>query len=189
MSLRFRQVFAALIIGAPLSVAYANDVQLVYYDIVGNSANSLRHELDINGPLDKDGKRFDGLTKWHVTWTYRYAPTEAGCKFTEINTSVEGTTTLPRWVDGDSATNSLIRKWQNYIAALRLHEDGHYAHGVGAAKEIEDLGQSFHVSDNCSTIAKKFNDQASSILEKYMAMDAIYDHDTNHGQTQGARFP
>lgn len=189
MDLRIRQVFAAVLIGTTSCVAYANDALLVYYDIVGKSANDLRHELDTKGPLDKDGKRFDALTQWHVAWTYRYVSTTEGCKFIEIRTSVDGTTTLPRWVDGDSASNSLIRKWQSYMAALRLHEDGHYAHGVGAAKEIEDLGQSFHVSDNCSAIGKAFNDQADSILEKYKAMDATYDHDTNHGQTQGARFP
>lgn len=189
MGLTFRQVFAAAILSATLSVAYANDAKLIYYDIVGNNATDLRRELDANGPFDEDGKRYDGHTEWRVTWTYSDVPTEEGCKFTEIGVSVDGTIALPRWVGGEDASNALSRKWQNFLAALRLHEDGHYALGVRAAKEIEDLGQSFHVSGNCSTIGKAFNDQAGSILEKYKAMNALYDHDTNHGQTQGAEFP
>jgi predicted secreted Zn-dependent protease len=178
-----------MVLGATFSFAHADAARLVYYNIVGSSASELRHQLDSNRPLDKDGKRFDGHTDWRVTWTYRYEPAAEGCRFTEIHATVDGTIVLPRWTDGDHASNSLGRKWQAYAAALRVHEDGHYAHGVAAAKAIEDLGQAFHVPGNCSTIADAFNGRANAIVEQYKGMDATYDADTHHGQTQGAEFP
>jgi predicted secreted Zn-dependent protease len=81
------------------------------------------------------------------------------------------------------------KKWDSYQAALRRHEDGHYAHGLAAEREIEALGRSFHVAGACSTIAKAFNDEAGSIIAKYQALDANYDLETDHGENQGATFP
>lgn len=184
-----RQVFTTAVIVAASCVAHADEARLVYYDVAGHGANALRQQLDASGPPDGHGRRYDAVTHWNVAWTYHYLPTETGCRFTDIQTSIEGTITLPRWTDGDSASNRLRKKWQTYLAALRVHEDGHYSHGVGAAREVEDLGRSYHVAGTCSAIGRTFNDLAGSIVEKYKAMDVAYDHDTNHGQTQGARFP
>jgi predicted secreted Zn-dependent protease len=84
---------------------------------------------------------------------------------------------------------SVAQKWQRYSAALRTHEDGHYAHGVEAAAEIQSLGQSLRAQNDCSAMAKDFDDQAASIIEKYRAADAAYDAETRRGRTQGTRFP
>jgi predicted secreted Zn-dependent protease len=171
------------------SVVHADEAEIVYYDVVGNSARELRHEMDAKGPLGEDGKRFDGHTDWHVTWSYRYAPAADGCRFTELGVTVTATITLPRWTAADEASNKLVEKWQKYLSALRVHENGHYAHGVSAAEEIRALPQSIRASDNCSTLAMQFDSQAASILEKFKAADAAYDTDTKHGRTQGAAFP
>ncbi|MEO8810642.1 MAG: DUF922 domain-containing protein [Rhodanobacter sp.] len=169
-------------------MAYADDARLVYYDVVGNSAATLRQQLKSNGPLDH-GKRFDAHATWHVTWTYTYASTGQGCAFTKLDTSLNGVIELPRWVDPGDAPASLKIKWERFLAALRVHEDGHYAHGVAARNEIETLGRSFQIPGSCSAMAKTFNDEASAIVDKYAAMDRQYDHDTDHGKSQGATFP
>jgi predicted secreted Zn-dependent protease len=189
ISRRCLHALVALTMSAASFVVFANPAEIVYYDIVGDSAKQLRHELDTKGPIDDGGKRVDGHTKWYVAWNFRYAPSSGGCAFTQFEVTVKGTVTLPRWVGSKRSSNSLSRKWQSYIAALRLHEDGHYAHGVQAAQDITALGQSFRVSDSCSTIAKTFNDRANAILEQYKAADAAYDSDTKHGEKQGAIFP
>jgi predicted secreted Zn-dependent protease len=172
-----------------MASARASGVEIVYYDITGNSAKEMRRQLNANGPLSERGARVDGHTKWTVSWTFRYAPKAASCEFTAFRSTVEGTITLPRWVANGSISNALITRWQSYISALRIHENGHYAHGVKAAEEIDSLGQSFRVSGDCSTIAKKFSDQAATIIEKYRAADETYDRRTQLGRTQGVRFP
>jgi hypothetical protein len=38
-------------------------------------------------------------------------------------------------------------------------------------------------------VVSEFNDRAHSIIDKYKALDAAYDRETDHGRTQGAQFP
>jgi predicted secreted Zn-dependent protease len=188
MNLHYWRALAVTGLVVCSSMVFADDAEIVYYDVVGNSASELRHQMDKNGPLGEGGERFDGHTDWHVAWSYRYAPTADGCKFTEIGIKITATITLPRWA-GAGTSSALAKKWQSYNAALRVHEDGHYSHGVRAAEEIKSLGQSLRTSGGCSALAKLFDDQAASILEKYRMADAAYDADTKHGRTQGAIFP
>lgn len=183
-----RQIAVLIVLAATWTVAYADDARIVYYDVTGDSAGSLRDDLNSKGPLDH-GQRFDALTTWHVTWKYLYVPVGTGCKFTQMSTSLDGTIELPRWEHTGFVPGPLRRDWKRYLAALRVHEDGHYAHGVAARNEIQALGQSFQIAGSCTTIAKAFNDEATSIMDKYGAMDLKYDHDTGHGKTQGAIFP
>lgn len=189
LGLRFRQVATCIVLAMVWAAAHADDTRLVYYDVAGNSASKLRNAMNMEGPLDQAGKRFDGRTTWQLTWSFRYAPDGDQCKFTSMSTSLDATTVLPRWVHGDRVSASLVKKWDSYQAALRRHEDGHYAHGLAAEKEIQTLGQSFHVAGACSTIAKAFNGEANSIIAKYQALDVKYDLDTDHGKNRGATFP
>lgn len=188
-SFRFAQVVMIFALILACSAACADEASVVYYDVSGRSSRQLRSELDAKGPLDKAGERFDGLTSWRVTWTYRYVSDGTGCKFTSMDASVAGTIVLPHWAQEDRASSSAERKWDRYLAALRSHEDGHYALGVAARDEIQKLGESFRVPGACSTIGKTFNGEAEAILARYGALDAKYDQDTEHGKTQGAVFP
>lgn len=187
-NLHWRQaaVMAVLVIG--WTAASAGDARLVYYDVAGHSARELRDDLNNKGPLDH-GKRFDAHTAWRVTWTFLYAPEGNGCKVTKVNASLDGTIELPRWQHRGDASPTLVGKWERYLAALRVHEDGHYAHGVAAEREIDALGQSFRITGSCTAMAKAFNDEANAIVARYAAMDATYDRDTDHGRSQGAVFP
>lgn len=172
-----------------LAVAYGRDATIVYYDITGNSAHALRRQLNAKGPLDVSGKRFDAYTRWRVQWHDRYRPTASGCEFTSVTVSVEGTIIMPRWADESDAPQALEQDWNRYVAALHRHEQGHYVHGLDAAREIGALGQSFHAAGDCPAFVADFNRQASAIIKRYAAMDETYDRDTDHGKTQGAVFP
>ncbi|HJP97042.1 MAG TPA: DUF922 domain-containing Zn-dependent protease [Rhodanobacteraceae bacterium] len=187
--MRLAQLLVALAALLALSVAYAGDATIVYYDVAGNTANALRRQLNEKGPLGESGKRFDAYTHWYVNWRYRYRPTATGCEFTNVTVSVTGTITLPRRVDESQAPELLEQDWNHYLAALHLHEHGHYVHGLDAAREIEALGRSFHAAGDCGTFVADFNRRARAITDRYAAMDKTYDRDTDHGRTQGAVFP
>jgi predicted secreted Zn-dependent protease len=187
--MRVLTVATAIIWLVSASAAVADDAEIVYYDIVGDSAKELRSQLNGNGPVGKGGKRSDGRADWHVTWNFRYAPSTQGCKLTVLKTTVTGRIVLPRWKAGHGASNALVGKWERYISALRVHEEGHYAFGVRAADEISDLRQSASTANNCSELVIRVNTQARAILEKYKNADDAYDASTKHGRTQGAVFP
>jgi predicted secreted Zn-dependent protease len=175
--------------GVVSSLACADAARITYYDIFGSTPAELRRELDTKGPVDKFGVRGHGLTNWFVAWNFHYVPAAGGCRFSEIVVTVTGEMVMPRWQAGERGSNALARKWQAYLPALRLHEDGHYAHGIRAAEEIEALGRGFYLAESCSRIGQVFNDRAHAILDKYRTADINYDADNGHGRTQGAVFP
>ena len=170
-------------------LARANDAEIEYYDIRGSSARELRNEMNAKGPVGTRGERVDGHTHWNTSWKYRYAPSDGGCAFTQIEVVAEGTITLPRWTDEANASGALAQKWRAFSIALRRHEEGHYAHSLKAAEEIEVLGRTFSVPGSCATIQQAFKEQSKAIIDKYRAADAAYDAETRHGKTQGVRFP
>lgn len=188
-SLRLSRWVAAVLLAVAWTAVRADDASLVYYDVAGHTAAKLRHELDAKGPPDSAGHRFDGQTLWRVNWSYRYAPDGHGCRFTRMSTSLTGTIVLPRWTDADQASSSLVSQWDQYLVALRRHEDGHYAHGVAARDAIQALGESFHIPGDCTEIARIFNGEANALLARYASQDVDYDRDTDHGKNQGATFP
>lgn len=171
------------------SLAVADAVRIVYYDVSGSTAGELRRDINAKGPVSKRGGRVDGHTDWYVRWNFRYVPTTVGCRFSQFAVTVTGEMILPRWQAGERGSDALAMKWQAYRSALRVHEDGHYTHGMRAADEINALGQGFHLSESCSRIGQAFNERANAILDKYRAADIQYDADTRHGRTQGTVFP
>ena len=181
-----RASLALLIAAFAFVPARAADVRIVYYDIHGRTVRDLFNEMQAKGPADSSGSRFPAYTRWRVSWNFRYESTPGSCKLTELNASVEGTTTLPHWVEGDAASTPLKKEWQDFIAALRVHESGHYAHGVEAAAEVQGIEPSIQPASDCPDLTRQVTHRAESILEKYRAIDAQYDRDTNHGQKQGA---
>ncbi len=98
LGLRFRQVATCVVLAMVWTTAHAGDARLVYYDVAGKSASQLRNAMNVEGPLDQAGKRFDGLTTWWLTWKFRYAPDGDQCKLTSMSTSLDTTIVLPRWV-------------------------------------------------------------------------------------------
>ncbi len=167
--------------------SHADEAEIDYYDVSGNSAKELRDQMRQKGPFGKDGKRYDARTDWHVSWNYRYQPFPEGCRFTELQTTFTVTIILPNW-SSVGASAALVRKWERYMSALRLHEDGHQSNGVKAAEEIQAL-QSLRSSAGCPALMKEFQSKADSIFDKYRAADDAYDASTGHGRSQGATFP
>ena len=74
-------------------------------------------------------------------------------------------------------------------SALVKHEDGHKAIGTNAADYIRDAGFKLPPEPLCSELARSVDKMTSEILERYRQREREYDRDTDHGRTQGARFP
>ena len=158
-----------------------------YYDVEGNTLNQLRQSLNKHGPKE-NGKQFHAHAQWYVSWNFRYQAAMGQCKVTTVNTNTTSTIIFPRWRNADSASNKLQQDWQRYTTALRAHEEGHYLYGVKAAEQIKnELSRTTDPSD-CRNFDKQLNDKANAILQKILLEEKDYDRQTNHGETQGARF-
>ncbi len=185
-------VIAASLYSLPVLTAQAAVTlsdQVEHYDISGSTPADLRREMSAKGPQGAGGRRFDGYTRWHVSWRYQYSNKTGGCAIASVTTSAKVTITLPRWTNEGSAGGSTRQQWARYLATLEEHEQGHRRNGIDAANEVDRAIAAMPPAGSCDALGANANALGMSILQKYNQRDLDYDRDTNHGATQGARFP
>ena len=160
-----------------------------YYKVAGSTARELRDAINANRPVGKDGRPHDAVTSWFVRWKYTTTGASPGCAVRTFNVSLDFATTMPQWTNESGAAPQLLQQWRSYYAALVKHEDGHKAIGTNAAANIRDAGLKLPPEPLCSELARSVDKMTSEILERYRQREREYDRDTDHGRTQGARFP
>ena len=194
-SIRARAL-AAVLAAATLAATFAMSAtlqeqteRLTYYKITGSSARELRDAMNAKRPVGKDGRPHDAVTSWFVRWTYTTTGGSPGCAVKAFNVSLDLAMTLPQWTNESDATPQLLEHWRTYYAALVKHEEGHKAIGTSAAADIRDAGSRLSSEPSCSELAKAVEKMTGEMLERYRQREREYDRDTDHGRTQGARFP
>ncbi len=88
---------------------------------------------------------------------------------------------MPRWTPQGNISNDLLVEWENYIQALAAHEQGHVDLVVTQHHSIIDAirGATCETAEAAAQIA----------LTRLRQNDINYDKTTQHGASQGARFP
>ena len=173
----------------PVQAAVDINDKVERYAIEGATPADLRRDMNNKGPQGAGGRRFDGYTRWFVSWRYQYNNTGGGCSIASVTTSVKVTMTLPQWGDESRASSATREQWARYLAALELHEQGHRHHGIAAANEVDRAIAAMPPAGSCDALGKNANALGMSVLRKYYQLDLDYDRDTGHGASQGARFP
>ena len=151
-----------------------------YFDITGTTAGELRDSINAQGPLDSGGRRNDALTMWSIDWTWPLNA-DSSCILDSATISTTITVTFPRWQPPPGASASLIDQWNAYEAALVTHESGHVSFVVATAPEV------LAAIKGATCAAAEAAAQAA--VGRIRQHDIDYDAETNHGGTQGARFP
>lgn len=160
-----------------------------HYTIRGATAAELRGEMDAKGPRGGDGRRYDGYTRWHVAWRYRYRTQGGQCFIDRVATTVDVTFTMPQWANEGFGSTELRRRWRQYLVALQQHENGHRRHGVEAAGEIDRGIAGLAPRASCESLGAAADALGHQVIRQYNQRDLDYDRTTDHGRTQGARFP
>src|SRR5439155_806753 len=124
---------AALARTAPRAAVTAREQ---YYDIDGSSAGALRNQISRLGPKDESGTSHDALTVWSLEWTYGTAQRGDSCALRDVKVTLNVSVTLPRWKPPPTATAELLKTWQAYLKAVRLHEAGHRTIAERNAREV-----------------------------------------------------
>ncbi|MEW6349106.1 MAG: DUF922 domain-containing Zn-dependent protease [Thermodesulfobacteriota bacterium] len=174
-----------------VSFAYAEPSvteRYVFYDVRGSTAAELRNNMNRLGTKASDGKTYDGFINWNVGWRFKYVPTASGCAMTRVQAIVDISYTMPRWVGRHAAPRELRDKWDRFCEALKRHEEGHKNIAVKGASEIERALLTMSSRD-CVQLDAKANALGERLLEKIREREREYDALTNHGITQGTRFP
>jgi len=164
----------------PIKIELVN-VTMVYYEITGSTANELRKEMNKLGPVNpEDGLRYDARTDWHISWTWPgYGKSKCDLSHADVNYDIK--VTAPFWNPKVGIDSALVDRWNNYMTALALHEQGHVDITVDHYLKVKDAIQ----GATCGTAEQA----AQEIIEEIRSLQAEYDGQTKHGNLQGAVFP
>ncbi len=153
---------------------------IIYYDISGSTQNELRTQLDALGPIGYDGYKGDSTTRWSITWHWP-DDAEGACELSRTQISYEIKVVFPRWRSSEGVSLELKAKWTRYVAALAEHEKGHVDLVIDNIPKVKETIQ----NATCETA----NTAGETMLDEIRKQEIDYDAATNHGATQGARFP
>ena len=154
--------------------------KVAYYDVKGSTETELRDQLNALAPTAPDGTRGDALTLWYVRWTWDGYGTE-DCDLRSASATYDIRVTMPRWAPPSNASPALVEKWNRYILALAGHEKGHVDNVIANLPVVINAIR----RATCSTAEAR----AQEILAGMRQNDVNFDASTNHGETQGAKFP
>ncbi|HUD40367.1 MAG TPA: DUF922 domain-containing protein [Dokdonella sp.] len=183
---------AGLVIAAAGPAALAevrHKAERTYYDVVGDSVEALRAQLQAQRPRGEDGGRYDAYTRWKLEWQYRFREQRDGCRRISLRTDLTTTIHLPRWQAPADAAPDLVRRWEAYVAALDRHERGHEALAIEAAEAVEQRVGAIGRAHDCKTLEAEVNAAGEAVVEDYKARQRAYDVETGHGRNEGVRFP
>jgi predicted secreted Zn-dependent protease len=161
-----------------------------YYDVDGATAQEIRTDLNRRGPIDgTEHRRFDAVTHWQVRWRYTYKDVGGGCGITTVSTNADITYAFPRLLPRNSAPAALRQAFAGYLENLLVHEKGHARVGIDIATRIEAGIRRLPAAPTCTALSDAANDLGQSLIKEANRLDIDYDAQTQHGKTQGARFP
>lgn len=167
----------------------AESVDVRWYSVTGTDSKAVWQSIAANGPKGDDGKVFAARTDWNLTYRYRTRIFDGQCKVTGITTRLAVVMQMPRWQDERRAPAELRERWRRYLQALREHENGHRAHGVSATNEVQARIGTLAPRPDCNGFESQASSVANEVIAAYAHRDREYDRRTEHGLTQGARFP
>lgn len=163
--------------------------KIEYYDIEGYSEKELVCQLRDKGCRTNDGRTYDSITRWRITWDHGHERTSRGCAADDFQAFITVTYTFPRWVETDGISATLRDRWKRYLMNLVVHEKGHRDMAIDAVIDL-----SFDVADlppfsQCSELDRAIRSIVRDRNRKLNDDSRAYDAATGHGATQGAAFP
>lgn len=175
-----------LLIGVSSSTfVFAQSEKPIYkfYNVFGNNFNAIEASIKKNRP---DGN--NSGNEWHISWQYSFEEKKDRCYISEPVVNRKVVIILPQWRPESGASSALIKEWQRYSQALKVHQLGHVAYAKKAQKAILTALEHMPPNKSCAILKKEANALAKTILEDFYAQDRQYEKSTKKGLEQGAVF-
>lgn len=190
LSQRGRAATAVLLLCsmAPPSSAHVTENHTTHaYEVSHPPGTSLLNTLNNASPIRHQGRVFHGYTTWHVRWNYQWqGQADGSCAIASVDTRLTTAITLPQLRTADAAERS---RFDRYLAALTLHEEGHKRLGQQAAADIDRAILKLRPAPTCQQLENAVHRVGHDILERTRQSEIEYDRTTRHGCTQGACLP
>jgi predicted secreted Zn-dependent protease len=188
MRLAMSLVLAA-VAALPAAAADRNDFDVQYYTVNGGTVQELRKELNTKGPIGQSGVVSEGNTRTRIEWRFDFEKTGGTCTVKEAFVDVTIKMILPQWQRPAGVDQELVSHWNRYIAALRLHEDGHRYRAEATAREVRRVLAVKSSGPDCTELRNQMNSKARPLVQELERKQADYDRETGNGRTQGVWLP
>ena len=155
---------------------------LALYTVEGRDMSELRRELDRRGPRDSDGTVFHGHTQWEFGWQTELEASEDGCRLSGYRLDVDITITLPTWPGREAAPSKVAGQWDQYLATLSSHEDGHRDLVLEGYHSAGKLLAGSPSAPDCHSLTKRIEREMQRELARIDRASERFDQTTNHGR-------
>jgi len=130
-----------------------------------------------------------GYTDWQIGWSFTPRETERRHVVGAARVEVVVTRTLPRWRPPAAADRALVSSWNELVAAIARHEQGHVDIVVSGARSLQEAVVRVAPSELRADLDWKVVAVTESALAAVRAADLDYDVATRHGALQGVCLP
>lgn len=182
----------------PPRVAYEADhessavelsIELVEYEVSGDTPAALRAAMSELGPRGDDGTAYDGYARWHLRWRYGYDKDSESCAPASPRVSVALYYTMPQAATSQEWTPALSRRWSRYLDALWAHELGHGELAIDYAEALQLVLLDHEGATSCGELDEVLSALGQSYLAALREEQSAYDLETDHGRKDGAVWP
>jgi len=158
-----------------------------YYDLAGLT----KEEIRANKAQARKGSFFEGhdaATTAEININFKRRQRTNRCETVMDQFDLGLTYTYPRLTSLPNISQELASQWNQFIAALKVHEEGH------AKIEVERAGlmlkelQNLPTYVTCEEFDRAYNAMASAHEDQTKLIEAQYDKDTQSGRLQGVSF-
>ncbi|MBW2281688.1 MAG: DUF922 domain-containing protein [Deltaproteobacteria bacterium] len=165
------------------------DSDLEYYPVTGGTEQEIRASLDRGGPSDHEGNRYSAYTSWSIPFSFSTVRQPGPCKLQLRGPEVKASTRMPLWSPSRSADAALVKRWSGFVADLAAHEQGHVSIAREAGAAFRRAFAEMEPGEDCEVFVDEVLALRSDLTGRFHAVELRYDAETDHGATQGARFP
>lgn len=166
------------------SVNYASTQ---YYDAVGVTIDEIRASMTrARKDTFLEGHPAVTIVKTNINFTTRQLVNT--CKAVMTKFDLDITYVYPRWTPPPGVSSDLVAKWDSFVAALKVHEEGHAKIEVERASVAMNELQKLPSYPKCEDFDRTWRARASALEAETKQIEAQYDRDTQSGKLQGAIF-
>ena len=155
------------------------------YDVDGASADQLRRQMRQHGTKWNDGATYAAETSWDIRYGYDVFIEDGRCSVKSVKTDVDIVYHLPHLASSASGSQLTVL-WDDFLGHLMRHEFGHKDIAVKTAGEINEILASLGSFSSQSALEQEATRRTEEKFNSMKEGQIAYDHDTRHGETQGA---
>lgn len=162
-------------------------IDYTYYKLKQNNAGqTLQQQLDAATPIERDGRKLHGDTRWRLNWSFNTEAQEDGrCTLSDINIHLDALIYLPEL---DYRDAELQVEFNRYAEALQRHQIGHYIIAIQAANKMDTRLTYMEPSSDCDTARDQAEAMAVEIEREHREKAIAFDKKTRYGAEQGVSF-